>query len=183
MDQLRHQLSALFVALALGACGGAAAADDVTAAAAEPADVAPLRGGVDDLDELGRAVVAGLNARDAAALDALLVDEADFKGRLFTALSRHPNAQQMGPELLWDMQRRQGADELARAIELHGGQALRYLGLEAGRIERRGDIRLHRRPTLLVEVGGAPQRLQLLGSIVEHVPSGSFKLVTYRMRG
>lgn len=182
MDDLRHQLSAVLAALGmLCGCGVVAAADDPPAQ--RSADTTPLRGGLASLDALGQALVAGLNARDPAALRALLVEESDFKERLFTALSNHANAQQLGPALLWDMQRRQGADELARALEQHGGQGLRLVGLEAGRVELRGEVRLHRRPELVVEVGGAQARLQILGSIVEHVPSGTFKLVTFRVRG
>lgn len=185
MDDLRHQLSAVLAALVmlimLGGCGVVAAADEPPA---QSADVTPLRGGLASLDALGQALVAGLNARDPAALRALLVEESDFKNdRLFAALSNHASAQQLGPGLLWDMQARQGADELARALELHGGRGLRFVGLEAGRVELRGDIRLHRRPALVVEDGGAQARLQIVGSIVEHVPSGTFKLLTFRVRG
>lgn len=146
-------------------------------------DPAPLQGGLPSLDALGQAVVDGLNAREAAALTGLLLSEADFKGRLFTSLANHPSAVQMGPNLVWDMQRREGADELARALERFGGQDLRYVGLVPERVEDGPGVRFHRRVTLIVDDrSGKRQRLQILGSVVEHLASGSFKLITYRFR-
>lgn len=156
------------------------------ATAAEPVsieDAAPLQGGLAGIDAVGRAVVDALNTRDSGALTALLVSESDYKGRLFAALANHPNATAMGPDLLWDMQRREGADELARALEHFGGQDLRYVGLEPERVEDETAVRFHRRPVLIVENRrGERRRLQILGSIAEHLPSGSCKLITYRFR-
>ncbi|MBK9753094.1 MAG: hypothetical protein IPO88_06225 [Nannocystis sp.] len=173
----RHLVAVL--ALLCG-CG-----DVATAPSPAPAveDSSPLQGGLGSLDAIGQAVVDGLNNRDEAALSALLLTEPDFKGRLFAVLANHPNAAQMGPDLLWDMQRRGGADELARALERFGGQDLRYVGLEPERVEVGPGVRFHRRPLLVVdERRGERRKLQVLGSIVEHLPSGSFKLITYRFR-
>ena len=155
----------------------------VTVVAGGPGDPAPLQGGLFSMDAVGQAVVDALNARDAAALTGLLVSESDYKGRLFAALANHPNAAAMGPDLLWDMQRREGADELARALEHFGGQDFQYVGLEFERVEDEPSVRFHRRPVLVVDDRrGERRRLQILGSVVEHLPSGSHKLLTYRFR-
>lgn len=180
----------IFAALALlCACGEvatAASVDTPVPAIAVPGDIegaTPLQGGLASLDAVGQAVVDALNTRDAAALTALLVSESDYKGRLFAALANHPSALKMGPDLLWDMQRREGADELARALEHFGGQDFQYVGLEPERVEDEPSVRFHRRPVLVVDDRrGERRRLQILGSVVEHLPSGSYKLLTYRFR-
>ena len=169
----------LVAALAL-LCG---CGEVATATPAGVDETATLHGGLSSLDAVGQAVVDALNARDAAALSALMISEADFKGRLFAALANHPNAAQMGPDLLWDMQHRQAVEELERALERFGGQDLRYVGLEPERVEAEPGVRFHRRPLLVVDDRrGERQKLQILGSVVEHLPSGSFKLITYRFR-
>lgn len=146
-------------------------------------DPAPLQGGLPSLEALGQAVVDGLNTREPATLTGLLLSEADFKGRLFMSLANHPSAVQMGPDLLWDMQRRQGADELTRVLERFGGTELRFVALAPEQVEEGPDVRFHRRVAVIVDdPRGKRQHLQILGSIVEHRPSGTFKLITYRYR-
>jgi len=147
-------------------------------------DGSPLIGGVLSLTSLGETVIAGLVAEDVETLEALLVDPADFKGRLFAALSNHASAAQMGPELIWDMQRREGADELRRALRAYRGRSLRLLSVEVDAEERRAGIILHRRPSLRVldEESGREETLHILGSVIEHPVSGTFVLLTYRVR-
>lgn len=148
------------------------------------ADEVPLAGGLDSLDAIGRGVVDGLNASDARGLMQLLLTEADFSGRLFDALSNHPNARQMGPELIYAMQRRQSEDELSRALERLGRRRLRLLAVEPGAIEAVAGATLYRRPRLQVEdARGERLTLDLLGTIVEHTPTHTFKLLGYRFRG
>jgi len=180
---MRARVGRHFVAALALLCGCGEVATPAPPATISVDDPAPLQGGLTSLDAVGQAVVAALNARDAAGLADLLVSEADFKGRLFASLANHPNAIKMGPDLLWDMQRRQAADELDRALAQFGGQELRYVGLEPGQVEDGPVVRFHRRLALIVDdQRGERQRLQILGSVVEHLPSGSFKLITYRFR-
>lgn len=170
----------------VGGCGeGTPAAAEPAEAPAEPAvGSAPLRGGRPSLDTLGHAIVDGLNAGDEAALRSVLVDAGDFKGRLFAALSNHPNAAQMGPDLVWDLQQRESADELARALRHHGRQGLTFRALRPAAREERGAIVLHRRPALIVDdAEGEPRELAILASVIEHRESGTFVLLAYKVRG
>jgi hypothetical protein len=147
-------------------------------------DERPLVGGLDSLDAVGRAVVEGLNAGDARGLMQLLLSEADFSGRLFDELSNHPNARQMGPELIYTMQQQQSEDEMTRALEAFGRRGLRLVSVEPGTIENLAGVTLYRRPRLRVEdARGAALVLELLGTIVEHRPSSTFKILGYRFRG
>jgi len=162
----------------------ASVAEEIVSTVDPTADDAPLRGASSSLTALGEAVVAGLAVEDREALAALLIDRRDFQGRLFDALSNHPAAAQMGPALLWDMQVREGADELDRALRQHGGRPLVLLSIEVDAVERRQGVVIHRRPRLRVvdRASGEVLTLQILGSVIEHVASDSFVLLTYRVR-
>lgn len=153
------------------------------AGAVDIVDASPLEGGLGSLDEVARAVVEGLNTNKAQSLRQLLLSEADFTGRLFDVLSNHPNARQMGPGLIFAMQGRQSEDDLARALERFGGRGLRLLAVEPGVIETAKGATLYRRPLLRVEdARGEPLALELLGTVIEHTPSHTFKLLGYRLR-
>lgn len=142
---------------------------------------APLDGGLPSLDALGEAVVAGLDARDEAALAALAIGADEYRGRLFPALVNHPAAAAVDRDLLWDMYARQSRDDLRRALEQYGGADLRFVRLEPqGRLRRAG-VLFHEKPTLVVEGGlGRELRLQILASVIEHEATHTFKLLGYR---
>ncbi|HEY8375485.1 MAG TPA: hypothetical protein VIK91_03305 [Nannocystis sp.] len=141
----------------------------------------PLAGGFSSLDALGAAVVAALNAGDAAALAALTVTRDEYIGRLFPALANHPAAEAFGRELLWDLHARQSRDDMQRALAHHGRADLRYVRLEPrGRLARAGVI-FHERPRLVVtDRSGAERSLQLLASVIEHEATGTYKLLGFR---
>ncbi|MCA9658412.1 MAG: hypothetical protein KC486_08710 [Myxococcales bacterium] len=167
------------------ACSGSGGQDGgEPPVAAEAVDDAPLRGGLASLDAVAEAALAGLAAEDRESLAALLIDGADFR-RFFAELSNHPSAAQMGPDLIWDMQSRESADELDRALRSFGGRSFELRAVEPEAVEPRGPIVIHRRPALRVvdREGGEELRLQLLGSVIEHRASGTFALVSYRVRG
>lgn len=157
-----------------------------SARAAEPAALAdevgpePLVGGLDSLEALGAAVVAGLNAGDPEALAALAISADEYTGRLFPAIAS-PGAEAMGRDLLWDLHLRQSRDDMLRAIELYGRQGLRFVRLEPRGAARRAGVRFHERPRLVVvDAQGREQSLQMLASVIEHEPSHTFKLLGYR---
>jgi len=145
----------------------------------------PLRGGHPSLHALGEAIVDGLVRGDAEALDALIVDTHDYKGRLFPLLANSPSAHQMGADLLWDMQSRESRDERDRAIRLYGGRPLRLISIKSPRpVERRAGLLLHRSPVLLaLDDQGAAHELRILATVLEHEATGTFKLLAYRIRG
>lgn len=179
--------SLLATASGLACSGSGSGSGSDPSGADEPADAvddAPLRGGLASLDAVAEAALAGLAAEDRESLAALLLDGADFR-RFFAELSNHPSAAQMGPALIWDMQSRESADELDRALRDFGGRSLELRAVEPEAVETRGPIVIHRRPTLVVvdRAGGEERRLQLLGSVIEHRASGTFALLSYRVRG
>lgn len=175
MDRVRAQLrAALTLLLSVQACAPGEAVRSAEAASS-------LASGAEGLDELGAALVAGLNARDGVALTALTVTQEEYTGPLFSALANHPAAEAMGRDLLWDMHERQSRDDMARAIEDHGGRGWRYLGLEPRGLTRRAGVLFHERPLLVVaDARGEPRRLQVLASVVEDEATHRFKLLGFR---
>jgi hypothetical protein len=167
----------LIAALLSMSCGtGEAAPSPAAEVGAEP-----LADGRAGLDELGEAVVAGLNARDARALVGLAITRDEYTGRLFPALVNHPSAEALGRDLLWDMHVRQSEDDLQRAIEQYGGADLTYVRLEPRGTTRRAGVTFHERPRLVVrDAGGRERSLQLLASVIEHDATHTFKLLGYR---
>lgn len=166
--------AALALCLSLGSC------DSPPADAPHVGD-APLAGGLPSLRALGEAVVAGLVARDAEALAALAVSEAEYTGRLFPALASSPAAEAMDRALLWDLHIRQSRDDLRRALERHGGGELRFVRFEPRRQVRRAGVVFHERPRVVVrDAAGEERSLQLLASVIEHELSQTFKLLGFR---
>jgi hypothetical protein len=142
---------------------------------------APLEGGASNLDEIGRAAVEALNASDREALEALLVSEKTFKERLFLAIANHPSALKFGANASWDMTNRETRDDLGRIVKEHGGKDWTFVGIEPQKQYERPGLRLYRRPRLVVTgKDGKEQRLVLLGTVIEHVATSTFKLMSYR---
>ncbi|MCA9651971.1 MAG: hypothetical protein H6712_23895 [Myxococcales bacterium] len=151
------------------------------APAAAPVDVGgePLRAGLGSLEALGRAVVDGLDAQDAAALRAVAVDEAEYT-RLYPALISHPNMARLGAGLAWTNQAAESLGDMDRAIREHGGKGYVFVALESTRSEARPGLVVHREPRLVVrDAQGTELELPILGTVLEHPRSGTFAVLTY----
>lgn len=142
---------------------------------------APLQGGASSLDELGQLVVAGLNSGDLEALEALVVTGPEYKERLFSTLANHPSALEFGADASWDMTSRETRDDLRSALQSLGNRNLTFVRIAPPASEERRGLTLHRRPKLVVETPEGEQLdLAVLGSVVEHQATQTFKLLSYR---
>ncbi|MBX7079049.1 MAG: hypothetical protein K1X88_07680 [Nannocystaceae bacterium] len=161
-----------------------AAVADTSARAAMPAwDVgtAAFEGAKPSLEALARAVIDGLATRDRSALLALSVSAPEYKQRLFGAIAQHPAAYRMGADLLWDMHVGESHGHLQQLLERHGGQPLELVALRDGATTTRDGLVFHKRPVLVVrDAQGQRFELHALGTVVEHVASGGFKLLSFR---
>jgi hypothetical protein len=141
----------------------------------------PLLGATASLDELGRRVVAGLNVSDREALESLLVTGGEYKGRLFLTLANHPSALKLGPDASWDMTSRETRDDLRHALDQYGGRDLTFVRVEPAAVDERAGLTVYRRPKIVAQTSEGEQiRLVLLGSVVEHQATGTFKPLSYR---
>lgn len=151
------------------------------AAAERALGSAPLENGLSSLEEIGERVIAGLNAGDLEALEALLVSEREYKDRLFLTLANHPSALTFGADASWDMTARETRDDLRRTLDSFAHKDLKFVGIEPPTSESKRGLTLHRRPKLIVRTPeGEEFELALLGSVVEHQATHTFKLLSYR---
>jgi hypothetical protein len=167
------------------AAGGAAdagpAEQDAKAAPSIEVGEAPFEGARASLDDLGRAVVDALDARDRAALLAMTVNAAEYKQRLFEKLANHPNALALGPDLAWDMHNGESQGDLQSAIDDFGGRGFVFVAIEPELRKDRGEIVIHKAPKLRVKDRDGNERvLEILGPVVEHVASGGFKVLAFK---
>lgn len=141
-----------------------------------------LAGAHDSLDAVGKAIVAGLNAKDAKALQQQLVTKDEFYA-LFGALTNDPQGRGASVQLAWMNQSANSRGSLTKVLSEWGGKELVFVKLEpAGTRDRVGLIE-HRNPKLVVkDASGAEQTVIALGPVLEHKASGKLKLLSFRDR-
>ena len=143
---------------------------------------APLEGAASSLDGLGRAIVDALDSKDRDALLGLALSPVEYKERLFAALVQHANAYKMGPDLLWDLHAAESNGDLGRALARYGGRNLVFESISIEREEqRKGGLVFHKRPTIVAKDGdGNTVTIRIVGTIIEHPASGSFKVLGFK---
>jgi hypothetical protein len=187
---MRRVVALLFGIVVAAACEAKEASQAVVAAAVPAAKTepsldlgdAPLEGASPSLEALGRAIVDALDTKDRTALLGLALSPTEYKERLFDALVQHENAYKMGPDLLWDMHAAESNGDLARALARYGGKDLVFDSIAIERVEqRKGGLVFHKRPTILAKDGdGTEYKIRIVGTIIEHPASGSFKVLGYK---
>jgi hypothetical protein len=142
---------------------------------------APMDGASESLDALGKAIVAALNAKDAEALEKVALTERDYKDRFFPITIHHKSGLGLGAELAWAELHGESIGDMRTALERYGGQSLEFVRFEAKEVDERPKVNLHRRPKVVVKnAKGEEQTLVMLGSIIEHTPTGGCKVLAFR---
>ena len=143
----------------------------------------PLVGGYTSLDELGQAIVAAIANDDEAAAWATVVDAGEFRTRLFPALINTPSAMKFGADMTWNMMASESRGDLRTVLRTYGGHPLAFVAIESSKTKDRGELLEHLEAELRVTTAdGAELRLAILGPIVEHRATHTFKLLTFRER-
>lgn len=141
----------------------------------------PMANAPASLEALGRALVEALNAGDSEALAALAVSEHEYVGRFFPITIHHASGLGLGAELAWAELHGESRGDMNTALERYGKQELEFIRFEAASVEERPKVKLHRSPKLVVKTpAGEEQSLVMLGSILEHTPSGGCKVLAFR---
>jgi len=142
----------------------------------EPMANAPV-----SMEALGEAIVEALNAGDSKALAALAVSEREYEDRFFPITIHHESGLGLGAELAWAELHGESQGDMNTALERYGKQKLEFVRFESASVEERPKVKLHRRPKLVVKnEAGEEQTLIMLGSILEHTPSGGCKVLAFR---
>lgn len=141
----------------------------------------PMAHAADSLDALGEAIVDALNENDADALEKLAVTESEYKQRFFPVTIHHESGLGLGADLAWAELHGESRGDMNTALERYGQQGLKFVRLDAKEIKDRPNTRLHIRPKVVVtDAKGEEQSLVMLGSVLEHTPSGGFKVLAFR---
>lgn len=139
-----------------------------------------LEGAPQSLEDLGAALVEALNAKDAERLRALEISESEYKDRFFPILIYKRSALKLGAELGWKMLRSESDGDLDNALSRLGGKSLDFVSLSTDEVLDRPKVRIHRKCVLRVRaLGGDEKVIPLAGTILEHTPSKSFRVVGY----
>ncbi len=130
---------------------------------------------------LGATLVRALNEKDSDALRALTISEREYKDRFFPVTVNHPAGLGLGADLAWAELHGESSGDMQSALERYGGQGLAFVRVDVDEVVSRPKAKLHRSPTLIVrDAAGVEQTLVMLGSILEHTPSGGFKVLAFR---
>lgn len=133
------------------------------------------------IEDLGQAIVAALNERSTDGLTKLSITEDEYKARFFPVLVHHRAALKMGAELVWAELRGESSGDVRTAVERYGGQSLSFEEVTANEVLSRPKVRIHKGIRVNVKTAeGEPLSLVMLGSIVEHVPSSTFRVLAFR---
>lgn len=142
---------------------------------------APMVDAADSLDALGQGIVDALNENDAGALAKLAITESEYKQRFFPVTIHHESGLGLGADLAWAELHGESRGDMNTALERYGHQGLKFVRLDAKEIKERPKARLHIRPKVIVtDAKGEEQSLVMLGSVLEHTPSGGFKVLAFR---
>ncbi len=142
---------------------------------------APMDDAADSMSALGRGLVDALNTEDRAALQRLALTESEYKERFFEVLIHHRNALKMGASLAWSELSGESKGDLSTALQRYGGRGYRFVRVDVKQVDERPKVRLHRSPRIVVaNTDGEESELVMVGSVVEHIPSGGFKVLAFR---
>jgi hypothetical protein len=144
---------------------------------------APLKNTVSSMDELGRRVLEDLYKKDFKALDALRINEQEYRAYIWPELpiSKIPQWQKRY-DYVWKEVDTKCTLGLQALIQKYGGQKFTLVSITfAGGTARYTACTVHREARITVkDSAGAVQELKLFGSVVEC--GGHFKIMSYNVR-
>ena len=142
---------------------------------------ASMENAADSLEGLGKAIVEALNAGDAQALAAVAITEREYKDRFFPITIHHPSGRGLGADIAWAELHGESQGDMQTSLERYGKQSLQFVRFDSKSVDERPKVKLHRRPKVVVEdASGEERTLVMVGSILEHTPSGGFKVLAFR---
>lgn len=144
-----------------------------------PAEVLALQGAAGSLDELVRTVERGLVEHDTTRLDALMIDEREYREILYPAFPASRPPINAGFETLWALQYPDSYRGLRKLLERYGGQEIRVTAIRFEAPDQDFvNFVLHETSRVDAVVDGDTLRdLRLFGSVVR--VGDQWKVLTY----
>lgn len=160
----------LSVALALALVVAAGCAHSPAAIPLEPAFTGK--------DAVIEAFLAGLKARDRAAVEQLALTESEFRKHVWPALPASDPTVGMPLDYLWEDLAQKNEGFVSQLMAEHGGRDYRLVvAAFSGATTDHGGFRVHRKTTLDVRGPEGPVTLRLFGSMIES--GGRWKIYSF----
>ncbi|TMQ63083.1 MAG: hypothetical protein E6K79_10555 [Candidatus Eisenbacteria bacterium] len=139
-----------------------------------------LTGGGASIDQLGRMLVAGINARDEAALHALGVTRKEFEIILWREFPESRPITHITADDAWEMASIQSHAGVSRTAGSFGGRNLEFIRIDCGPPIPYRNFTLHRQVEIATKDPSTSQevRLNFAPSFVER--HGRFKVLTFK---
>jgi len=137
------------------------------------------KGSLDSPDQLGLAVVDGLNRKDIVQLNRLRVQRQEYLAWIWPAFPASRPPSNFPSEFAWSNLNRKCNIGMKKWIARYGGQNLQFVSIRFDQPQENYDgFYLLRGPVLTLQnAAGEKQELEILGSVV--VKNGRCKLLSY----
>lgn len=146
---------------------------------APPIDL-ELSGGAGSIDQLARMLIAGINARDEAAIHALGVTRKEFEVILWREFPESRPVTHITADDAWEMASIQSHAGVSRTVGSFGGHNLEFIRVDRGPPVPYRNFTLHRQVEIVTKDAATSQevRLHFAPSFVER--HGRFKVLTFK---
>jgi len=150
----------------------------IGAGCARPPAAIPLEPAYTSKDAVVEAFLAGLKARDRAAVARLALTETEFRKHVWPALPASDPAVGMPLEYLWKDMAQKNEGFASQLMAEHGGRDYRLVVVTfSGVTTDYGAFKVHRKTTLDLTGPGGPITLRLFGSMIES--GGRWKIYSF----
>jgi len=145
-----------------------------------PAVDLEFTGGAVSIDDLGRQLVAGVNARDEGAVHALGVTRKEFEVILWREFPESRPITHITAADAWEMSSYQSHSGVARTVGEFGYRRLEYIRVDSGPAVPYRNFNLYRQVEIVAKDPATSQevRLRFAPSFVER--HGRFKVLTFK---
>jgi hypothetical protein len=140
--------------------------------------VLPLTNTSASPEELARAVLDAVSRRDRARLDALAVNEQEFRDHVWPDLPAARPERNLPFSYVWGDLRQKSTISLAQILDGHGGKRYALQRVTFAGATRHAHHVVHRDARFaVVDASGAPQTIRVCGSFLEK--DGGWKVFSY----
>jgi hypothetical protein len=139
---------------------------------------APLANTHASREALATAVLDGLVQRDRARLEALALNEQEFRDHVWPSLPAARPERNLPLEYVWSDLHQKSDAGLMRTLAEYGGRRFTLVGVEFGDRTDYGAYRVHREAMLRVRsASGDVETIRVCGSMIEQ--DGAWKVFSY----
>lgn len=150
----------------------------VAGAAASCGSPPPLANTHPSAEDLARAVLAALERRDKAALEALALTEQEFRDHIWPELPAARPERNLPFSYVWGDLHQKSRLRLEETVRRHAGQHLTLVGVRFSRQTRYPSYVVHHDSILRVQPADEPETdIQVCGSMLSK--SGAWKVFSY----